>query len=385
MSANRFRFTKKSIQELKPSAARRYYYDQIVGALAVLVTPAGARSFYLVKKHRGVYHRVRISAVDDLPIEKARGIASEMLANIMAGKPLVEERSSPEKLTLQQVFDEYMTYTNSHRKPATVYNYSLLWDTHLSKWAKGKTLDSVRRREVSALHIRIGDEIGHHITNRVVALVRAMVNRAIREYELDIPNPAAGISFYKENPRSRRLEPAELPKFFKAVHEEPNATLRDFVLLALFTGVRKSNLLKMKWKHINLDGGIWVVPAEESKTNEDLPVVLSSFAIEILKARERNSISPFVFPGMNGIGHYKDPKRGWRRILKRAELENLRMHDLRRSLASFQIDTGTPLEVIQKTLGHGSKSTTEIYARLAMDPVRESVQKATEAMLKCSM
>ena len=66
----------------------------------------------------------------------------------------------------------------------------------------------------------------------------------------------------------------------------------------------------------------------------------------------------------------------------RAGLNNLRMHDLRRSLASFQIDTGTPLEVIQKTLGHESKMTTEIYARLAMEPVQASVEQATEEMLR---
>ncbi len=58
------------------------------------------------------------------------------------------------------------------------------------------------------------------------------------------------------------------------------------------------------------------------------------------------------------------------------------MHDLRRKIASFQIDTGSPLEVIQKTLGHESKVTTEIYARLALEPVRESVERAAEEMLK---
>lgn len=76
------------------------------------------------------------------------------------------------------------------------------------------------------------------------------------------------------------------------------------------------------------------------------------------------------------------PQNGWDRICVRADLTDLHMHDLRRSLASFQIDTGTPLEVIQKTLGHESKVTTEIYARLALDPVRLSVERATEEMLR---
>jgi len=153
------------------------------------------------------------------------------------------------------------------------------------------------------------------------------------------------------------------------------------VLLALFTGVRKSNLLAMRWDCLSLKRGLWIIPAEESKTNEELPVVLTKQVVQILRERKERNTGEYVFPGIRNADHMMDPKNGWQRILKRAKLEGLRLHDLRRSLASFQIDTGTPLEVIQKTLGHGNKATTEIYARMAMDPVRASLEKATEVIL----
>lgn len=187
--------------------------------------------------------------------------------------------------------------------------------------------------------------------------------------------------FYREESRTRRLSAAELPGFFQAVAEEPSTTVRDFVLLALFTGVRKSNLLAMRWEHLSLESGIWTIPSTQSKTGVELTVGLISFAIEILAARRQAVDGPWVFPGNNSVGHMLQPESGWRRILARAGLADLRMHDLRRSLASFQIDTGAPLEVIQKTLGHGNKSTTEIYARMAMDPVLASMEKAVRAML----
>jgi hypothetical protein len=104
-------------------------------------------------------------------------------------------------------------------------------------------LKSLRRRDVVALHQAIGDNHGKHQANRVVALLRAVINRAIREHELEIHNPAHAISFYREEGRTRRLSVEELPAFFQAVDEEPNKDIRDFVLLALFTGRARATYL----------------------------------------------------------------------------------------------------------------------------------------------
>ncbi|MHB1203741.1 MAG: tyrosine-type recombinase/integrase, partial [Acidithiobacillus sp.] len=77
-------------------------------------------------------------------------------------------------------------------------------------------------------------------------------------------------------------------------------------------------------------------------------------------------------PGAGAIGHLVEPKKGWQRLLQRAGIEDLRIHDLRRSLASFQIDAGVSLAVIGKGLGHHSQQTTAVYARLAQDPVADA-------------
>ena len=383
MESARFRFTKQSIHDLVPGPSRRYYYDQLVSALAVLVTPSGAKSFYLIKKHKGVYHRERIGSVTDVPIERARAMASELLSKIMSGQAADQKRlAAGGRLLLQDVFDEYMEHARAHRRTGTVDEYQREWDVHLKDWAGSRPLKSIRRREISALHLQIGEDNGHHMANRVIAFLRAVIARAIREHELEIANAAQGLTFFKELKRSRRLQADEIPAFLQAVRDEPNSDLRDFLLVALFTGVRKANLLAMQWQHLSLDRGLWIVPADEAKAGEELPVVLPRLVVEILTDRQARAEGPYVFPGRRGAVHMTNPNVGWIRILKRAGLENLRMHDLRRSLASFQIDTGTPLEVIQKTLGHGSLATTQIYARMAMEPVRESVERAVEEILK---
>jgi integrase len=275
-----------------------------------------------------------------------------------------------------------LAYAKEHRAYETYLTYVKHWQRYLKPWAGNRPLRAIRRHDVTAFHEHVGQNHGRITANRVMALLRAIINRAIREYELDIPNPARGVSLYRETKRIRRLEPSELPAFFRAMEEEPNPDMRDFFLLALFTGARKGNLMSMRWEDINFERSLWIVPAAKSKTGHQLFVVLSSHAMTILVQRRAEAgSSPYAFPGKCD-GHIGAPSNAWARILQRAGLEDLHIHDLRRSLASFQIDTGTPLEVIQKTLGHESKVTTEIYARLALDPVRASVERATEEMLK---
>jgi len=100
-----------------------------------------------------------------------------------------------------------------------------------------------------------------------------------------------------------------------------------------------------------------------------------------LRARQGSSSSIWVFPGTGVTGHLVEPKKAWKRVLERAGISNLRIHDLRRTLGSWQAKTGASLVIVGKSLNHKSPSTTAIYARLDLDPVRESVERATGAML----
>ena len=381
----RIRFTKAAIEALQGDGAKRtWVFDDQVPALACMVTPAGAKSFYVVKHRKGRTHQVRLGSVQELAVDRARSMAMDMVMEILAGRapapaPPAEEEA-PAELTLAEAFEEYMAHAATRRRTVTLNEYRRSWEVHLHALQR-RPVREVRRKDVEALHQRIGKDNGRVAANRVIATLKAVLHRAIAVHELGIPNPAARIEFFEEQERTRRLEAHELPAFLKAVDEEPNRDLRDFILLLLFTGVRKVNLLTMRWEHVSREKALWTIPAGESKTHRELQVVLSTHAMSILERRAAAQEGPYVFPGRQQ-GHMATPQNGWERICKRAGITDLHMHDLRRSLASFQIDTGTPLEVIQKTLGHESKVTTEIYARMALDPVRESVERATYEMLK---
>ena len=191
-------------------------------------------------------------------------------------------------------------------------------------------------------------------------------------------NPAQGIKKFYENTRDRFLQSDELPAFFKSLAEEQNDTLRDYFLISLLTGARRSNVQEMQWSQIHLERGEWRIPI--TKNGDSQTVTLTHEVVEILRARQGTNTT-WVFPGTGVTGHLVEPKKSWKRVLERAGIANLRIHDLRRTLGSWQAKTGASLVIVGKSLNHKSPSTTAIYARLDLDPVRESVDRATGAML----
>jgi integrase len=166
-----------------------------------------------------------------------------------------------------------------------------------------------------------------------------------------------------------------------ALANEENFHMRDYFLLALLTGVRRSNVLAMRWDEINLIRDEWRII---TKGNSAQTVTLSPEVVTILSERQQAANSEWVFPGTGKTGHLVEPKKAWQRLLDRAGLSDLRIHDLRRTLGSWQAKTGASLLIIGKSLNHKSTQSTAIYARLDLEPVRESVNLATTAMLNAA-
>ncbi|MFT4563805.1 MAG: integrase [Gammaproteobacteria bacterium] len=206
-----------------------------------------------------------------------------------------------------------------------------------------------------------------------------MFNRANYWGYYERENPAKHIDYFTEHSRKRFLHPDEMPRFLLALSESP-AEFRDFVLVGLLTGARKSNVLAMRWTDVNFERATWEIPTTKNGDPHVVPLVPE--AIEVLRHRRRPPDSNWVFPSASASGHYEEPKRAWETLLNRARIEDLRIHDLRRTVGSWQAALGASLPIIGSTLGHRSIHTTSIYARLSLDPVRASLESATSAMLQ---
>jgi len=382
MVANKFNFTKKALQSLTTTDKKSVvtYHDNKKRGLKLLVRASGTKTFMLYRKIQGRPERVLIGRFPDVTIEQARKQADILNSKIARGiNPNEEKRAIRDEMTLGNLFKQYLEkYAKLHKK--SWKSDQEQFNRYLHNW-KNKKISVVHKNQIQKLHARIGKEHGTYAANRLLALLHSLFNKAI-DWGWKHPNPAHGIKKFKEKSRERFIDADELPRFFQSLSEESNEIARDYFLISLLTGARRANVLAMKWGDINLEQAIWIIPYGETKTGINYTVPLVAEALSILKQRkeknEKNNL--WVFPSHGKTGHLIEPKKAWKRILERANISNLRIHDLRRSLGSWQAATGANLSIIGKTLAHKNISTTTIYARLNIDPVRAAMNKATKAM-----
>lgn len=376
-----FNFTKKSLDALpSPNFGKRHYvYDTKVRGLELMLTNQGSKSFKVYRKFNNKPIRVTLGKYPEMTIEQARIEAQKVITEMLKGNnPNVEKKKLRAEITLQEFFSLYMERHSKQEKKTWKADERNV-TRFLSHWFQRK-LSMITKQEVQILHEKIRNENGLYQANRLLERIKAIYNKAI-EWGWEGINPATGIKKFKEKSRDRFLHPDELPRFFESLDMEQNDTIRDYIYVSLFTGVRKTNVMEMRWEDIYLERKEWLVP--DTKNGDPLRVHLVDSVIDLLKKRlESYGSGEWVFPGTGASGHLMEPKAGWKRILDRADLKNLRIHDLRRTLGSWQAATGANSFMIGRSLGHKSTQSTAVYARLNLDPVRDSVEKATQAMLQ---
>ena len=384
MSENKINFTKATLDALPlpASGQRQAYHDKKTNGLQIRITSTGVKTFCVYRRIKnGNPERVTMGRYPDMSIEQARNEAARINALIVDGiNPNSDARALKTETTLEELFEEFLkhrrnrkgAYLSASTKSTYQYNFNL----YLAKWRK-RQLSQFKDNDFGRLHTEIGKEYPT-TANRIIALASSLFGYATEKKLFKGTNPAQGIKKFYENTRDRFLQSDELPAFFKSLAEEQNDTLRDYFLISLLTGARRSNVQEMQWSQIHLERGEWRIPI--TKNGDSQTVTLTHEVVEILRARQGTNTT-WVFPGTGVTGHLVEPKKSWKRVLERAGIANLRIHDLRRTLGSWQAKTGASLVIVGKSLNHKSPSTTAIYARLDLDPVRESVDRATGAML----
>ncbi|MBS0351258.1 MAG: tyrosine-type recombinase/integrase [Proteobacteria bacterium] len=383
MAINKLNFTKAILETLPspPTGKRGYYYDTKMRGLGISITSNGTRSFIVYRKVNGKPERITLGRFPDLSIEQARRKAENINAAIAQGSnPNDRRRAERAEITFGALFNEYLEQHAKIHKRSWDEDQSI-YNRYLISWQSRK-LSTITKTDIKKLHRDIGRNKGYYAANRMLALCSTVFNKAT-EFDLwDKENPALDIKKFREKPRDRFLQADELPRFFQALSQEANDNIRDYIILALLTGARKSNVLAMRWDQINLNTREWRIPRTKNETPQT--ITLTEEACFLLKQRKAMVINHFVFPGTGKTGHLTEPKKGWGRILKQAGIADFRIHDLRRTLGSWQARTGASLAIIGKSLNHISPQSTAIYARLDLDPVRASVDKATKAMFEAA-
>ena len=344
------------------------------------IYPSGKKVFVLVYRRPG-QRKQRLKTIGPygvLTLDGARQRARKLLVEIGDGA----DPTSTAPNQTQTLKDFTAIYLRDHAKP-----FKKSWkederriNKHVVPELGSMLLIDTRRSDLVRLHQKIGKKAPYE-ANQILALIGSIFAKA-EEWGYvpeGHPNPSRGVQKFQERSRDRWLRPEEVVRLFKAVGQEQDPFVRAAVLVYLLTGLRKGELLSIRWSDVDFERRELHLPNTKSGRSHSVP--LSSPAVALLRQLPRQEGSPWVFPG-KGDRPRADIKVPWVRIRKAAGLEDIRLHDLRRTVGSWMAQAGVPLQVIGQVLNHTRPEVTRIYARLAENQSREALDMFAEKFVE---
>lgn len=234
-----------------------------------------------------------------------------------------------------------------------------------------RQFDKISFKEVAQWQLGMAEKFAPRTCNRVLYLLKAIYNCAVKyQYIEQSKNPLLNIRKLPEGVSREVFLSAATVKQVLAELDKTGTPAAKGIMLLLYTGARKSEILAMRWEHIDLDAGVLTVPL--SKSGRTRHIMLCPQAVEIIK-----SLGPrahgWVFPAISQSGHMADMFYEWREVRRKLNLGNVRLHDLRHTFASLLINAGHSLYEVQRLLGHSAPSITQRYAHLQNKVLKDAV------------
>lgn len=345
----------------------------------------GRQRFYTIGEWNG-----------DLTPEKARGEAEKLRGKIRDGiDPMTLKESDRKIPVVKNAFPEFLDEVAAKRSKRTHVEYKRTYEKFILKQIGNYRIDAVARPDIAKLHHSNADT--PYQANRILALLSSFFSWCEKNgYRADGINPCRHVEKFKESSRERFLSESEIYRLGEALKEfeEKNRYVTEHphkkkkgakqedritnyitaaIRLLLLTGARCNEILTLKWADVDFERKL--IRLQESKTGQKT-IYLSAPALQLLAEMPRIKDNPYVICGKKEGSHLVNIKDPWGQIRKMAQLDDVRIHDLRHNYASTAVVSGHHLKVIGSLLGHADTKTTERYAHLANDPL----QTASEAI-----
>jgi integrase len=416
----RTRLTQRTVERMPapdPSGKQVAHWDTELRGFGLLVSGISNAKTYIVQREvNGKTRRLTVGAANVFDHEEARAAAIKKLKALAEGRDPKDAETNP---TLRSVFDQYIADQEKLRKrSADAYRYSL--EHYLADW-----LDSPLREITSAMikarHREIPREVearqraaaaaaaayhrgrakkaktpeeeahqtalaakaetrkvrkGEAAANGAMRAVRVLWNFARDELELDLPdNPVALRKKWHDVPRREgRVKHEEMPRFYAGVKALTNPVARDYLLLLLFTGLRRGEAAALRWKDVNLRERTISIPAASTKANRKLDLPMTDLVHDLLVARSAKGREEFVFPADSRSKHIEEPAHPLDLV---AEATGIRVsaHDLRRTFITAGANAGVSMLVIKSLVNHSlGNDVTVGYIHMTVDELRAPAQ-----------
>ena len=347
--------SKRTVNRLAAEDRDTIFWDRDLPGFGVRVYPSGAKVYVVQTRGQGQSRRITLGRHGSLAPDDARRSAARIIARIKAwDEP--EAAAPSDAVTVAEFARRYLEEHVAVRcKPRTRVLYGAVVRRHLVPTLGETPVSDVSREQVAALHYGLRET--PYAANRAVNLL-AQILDAAQEQALRPPgagNPCRSIERFGERSHERFLSEEEIRRLGMVLEEASGgaggaspAAVAAIHLLAL-TGCRRSEILGLRWDHVDLKAGELRLP--DSKTGART-VPLSPAAVQVIAELSRIPGNPWVIPGRNSGAPLRNLQYPWEILRARAGLEDVRIHDLRHSFASRALALGEGLPIIGELLGH---------------------------------
>lgn len=387
-----------------PDTGQNFYRDTELKGFGLRVG-TGSKVYFAEGKVDNKTVRVTIGHHGVFAPEQARTEAKSILGMIARGiNPNDADKAKKAKsVTLAEVYTAYLKARNS-LKPRTIQDYDRCMKAYFEEW-QTKPIAEINKDLIERKHREIGER-SEAQANLAMRFMRAIFNFALGQYEDSAGNPIIADnpikrlsqtrSWYRVERRQTVIKAHDLPAWFNAVNSLPDVAIgrnkhlaKDFLLLLIFTGLRREEGLALQWKLVDFKAKTLTIPDPKNRQTHTLP--LSDFLFDLLKARKaQNKIdatekdedeSPFVFPGTGEKGYMDDPQKLMKKVIEISGVQ-FTPHDLRRTFITIAESLDISTYALKRLLNH--KMANDVTAGYIIgDPerLREPMQRITNYLL----
>ena len=377
------KITKRMVDQLKADGADTFHWDADLPGFGVRVRGSGRKYYVVQYRADGRVRRITLGRHGAVPTETARRRAMAAISEAKGGGDPAAARDERRKaVTMKQLGKRFLEeYVPNHCKPSTAYEYGRSVKFFIDPRIGRRKVRDIKRSDIAELHHELRET--PYQANRTLGVLSKMFSQAeVWGLRRDGSNPCLHVKRYKEEKRERFLNAEEFSRLGQVLDEilrdgsETRSAVVAFRLLML-TGCRLSEIQKLRWEHVDLEAAELRLP--DTKTG-GRAVPLAPSAVRLLESLPRDGDNPWVIAGKKPDSHLTDLQHPWRRIRARADLKDVRIHDLRHSFASRALALGEGLPMIGKLLGHTQVQTTARYAHLARDTVKASAARIGDSI-----